>query len=275
VIHSSSVTGFSERETSHRRSAVGHVPGRTDFHGVPRFRVVPRDWQGRIAGCRHARARLGARSVTQSCTAARRCDRNCSTCSTSTARGRGPSSAWPAVLSRWQPSGSGSVGAIAFSRDQRIMVSATGGPPWEATSTLWEHHRPGPAVAAVGVRGREPRRDLAGRRHRGHQRGRRPGPGGPVERDPPAAPGPAGGAVRRLVRRAVGPGVLPRWPHPGRRLHQRAGPVGCGRPGSSALSDLTTIFRNVSDAQPVLAPGGRIVADGSLTGGEVHLWTLP
>ena len=45
--------------------------------------------------------------------------------------------------------------------------------------------------------------------------------------------------------------------------------------GSGALSDLTTIFRNVSDAQPVLAPGGRLVADGSLIGGEVHLWTLP
>src|SRR5690349_24186580 len=40
--------------------------------------------------------------------------------------------------SRWEPSGSDSVGAIAFSRDQRIMVSATGGPPWEATSTLWD-----------------------------------------------------------------------------------------------------------------------------------------
>jgi WD40 repeat protein len=45
--------------------------------------------------------------------------------------------------------------------------------------------------------------------------------------------------------------------------------------GSGALSDLTTIFRNVSDAQPILAPGDRIVADGSLIGGEVHLWTLP
>jgi hypothetical protein len=45
--------------------------------------------------------------------------------------------------------------------------------------------------------------------------------------------------------------------------------------GSGGLSGLTTIFRDVSDAQPVLAPGGRIVADGSLTGGEVHLWTLP
>ena len=45
--------------------------------------------------------------------------------------------------------------------------------------------------------------------------------------------------------------------------------------GSGDLSDLTTIFRDVNDAQPILAPGGRIVADGSLTGGEVHLWTLP
>ena len=40
--------------------------------------------------------------------------------------------------SRWEPSSSDSVGAIAFSRDQRIMVSATSGPPWEATSTLWD-----------------------------------------------------------------------------------------------------------------------------------------
>ena len=40
--------------------------------------------------------------------------------------------------SRWQPSSSDSVAAIAFSRDQRIVVSATGGPPWEATSTLWD-----------------------------------------------------------------------------------------------------------------------------------------
>ena len=45
--------------------------------------------------------------------------------------------------------------------------------------------------------------------------------------------------------------------------------------GSGALSDLTTIFRDVNNAQPALAPGARIVADGSLTGGEVHLWTLP
>ena len=44
---------------------------------------------------------------------------------------------------------------------------------------------------------------------------------------------------------------------------------------SGALSDLTTIFRNVSDFQPTLAPGDRIVADGSELGGKVHLWTLP
>jgi WD40 repeat protein len=44
---------------------------------------------------------------------------------------------------------------------------------------------------------------------------------------------------------------------------------------SGALSDLTTIYRNVSDSQPTLAPGDRIVADGSELGGKVHLWTLP
>jgi hypothetical protein len=44
---------------------------------------------------------------------------------------------------------------------------------------------------------------------------------------------------------------------------------------SGALSDLTTIFRDVSDAQPTLTAGGRIVADGSAVGGDVRLWTLP
>lgn len=44
---------------------------------------------------------------------------------------------------------------------------------------------------------------------------------------------------------------------------------------SGALSDLTTIFRNVSDSQPTLAPGNSVVADGSETGGKVHLWVLP
>jgi hypothetical protein len=44
---------------------------------------------------------------------------------------------------------------------------------------------------------------------------------------------------------------------------------------SGALSDLTTIFRDVSDTQPTLAPGGRIVADGSPAGGQVRLCALP
>lgn len=45
--------------------------------------------------------------------------------------------------------------------------------------------------------------------------------------------------------------------------------------GSGALGGLSTIFRNVTDVQPTLAPGGRIVADGSPVGGQVHLWALP
>jgi hypothetical protein len=44
---------------------------------------------------------------------------------------------------------------------------------------------------------------------------------------------------------------------------------------TGALSDLTTIFRDVSDSQPTLAPGDRTVADGSELGGKVHLWTVP
>jgi len=44
---------------------------------------------------------------------------------------------------------------------------------------------------------------------------------------------------------------------------------------SGALDGLTTIFRDVSDVQPTLAPGDRIVASGSPTGGQVRLWALP
>jgi WD40 domain-containing protein len=44
---------------------------------------------------------------------------------------------------------------------------------------------------------------------------------------------------------------------------------------SGALGHLTTFFRDVSDVQPTLAPGDRIVADGSMLNGGVHLWTLP
>ena len=40
--------------------------------------------------------------------------------------------------SRWEPSSSDSVDAIALSRDQRILVSSAGLTPWEATSTLWD-----------------------------------------------------------------------------------------------------------------------------------------
>jgi hypothetical protein len=45
--------------------------------------------------------------------------------------------------------------------------------------------------------------------------------------------------------------------------------------GSGALSGLSAFFRNVSDVQPTLAPGDRIVAGGSMLGGGVHLWTMP
>ena len=40
--------------------------------------------------------------------------------------------------SRWEPSSSDSVDAIAFSRDQRILVSSAGPTPWAAASTLWD-----------------------------------------------------------------------------------------------------------------------------------------
>ena len=75
--------------------------------------------------------------------------------------------------SSWQPSGSDSVDAIAFSRDQRILVAPPAAP-------LGGHQHPvgprppGPAAAAIGVRGRGV--PLRSRRtaDRGHEPVRRP-----------------------------------------------------------------------------------------------------
>jgi WD40 repeat protein len=351
--------------------------------------------------------------------------------------------------SRWQPSGSDSVGAIAFSRDQRILVSATAGPPWEATSTLWDvtdQARPrrlsvfeggspatispdGATVAANAFGGRAEAAlwNVTRPRHparlavlsaglSGALWGEAFSPDGRIlaaastsrlvlwnVADParprllrslataplrPDNPGPVPFGVSQgdlvfspdgrmlasvsgsdqvtvwnvarparatriatlagprdyfaalafsprgnllagvtyhgsvLVFRVTGParvttrpGILDSARFPGGG-HAPASPCapGCGvaaayaagftpdghaltvvidRPeaypsaaardtvftwqvaGSGALGDLTTIFRDVSDAQPILTQGDRIVADGSLTGGEVHLWTLP
>ena len=354
--------------------------------------------------------------------------------------------------SRWQPSSSDSVGAIAFSRDQRILVSATSGPPWEATSTLWDvtdQARPrrlsvfeggspttispdGATVATGTFRGQPALWNVSRPRHparlavlsaglSGALWGEAFSPDGrilaaastsrlvlwnvadparprllrslaaaPLLSDNPgpvpfgvsqgdlvfspdgqtlasvsgrdqvtvwnvarparaariatlAGPGdyfaalafsPRGNLLAGvtyhgsvLVFRVTGPGRPARvTTRPGILASARfpgggdapASPCGAGpgcsvpaayaagftpdghaltvvvdRPemypstaardtvftwqvaGSGSLSDLTTIFRDVSDAQPILAPGDRIVADGSLTGGEVHLWTLP
>jgi WD40 repeat protein len=355
--------------------------------------------------------------------------------------------------SRWQPSGSDSVAAIAFSRDQRIVVSANAGPPWEATSTLWDvtdRARPrllsvfeGGSPAAISPDGATVAANAYGGRAQvalwNVTRPRHPArmavlsaglsgalwgeafsPDGrilaaastsrlvlwnvadparprllrslaaaPLPLDNPGPPVPFGvtqgdlvfspdgrmlasvsgrdqvtvwdvarparaariatlagprdyfaalafsprgnllagvtyhGSVLvfrmagpgRPARVSIRPGILASARFPGGGSTQ-AGPCGgdCGfaaayaagftpdghaltvvidRPeaypsaaardtvftwqvaGSGALSDLTAIFRDVSDAQPALAPGGRIVADGSLTDGQVHLWTLP
>ena len=293
--------------------------------------------------------------------------------------------------SRWQPSSSDSVAAIAFSRDQRILVSATGGPPWEATSTLWDRAdqaRPrrlsvfeggspatispdGATVATNAYDGQLALWNVTRPRHPARLARLTAGSGalwgqafspdgqilasvsgrdqvivwnlarpdratriatlsGPRDYFAALAFSPRGNLLAGvtyhgsvLVFRVAGPagpvlvttrpGLLAsaRFPGGGRTP---AIPCGCGadaayaaaftpdghaltvviaRPetspstaardtvftwqvtGPGALSDLTTIFRDVSDAQPILAARGRIVADGAATGGEVHLWTLP
>ena len=355
--------------------------------------------------------------------------------------------------SRWQPSSSDSVAAIAFSRDQRILVSATGGPPWEATSTLWDltgQARPrrlsvfeggspatispdGATVAANAFGGRAQAAlwNVTRPRHparlavlsgglSGALWGEAFSPDGrilatastsglvlwnvadparprllrrlaaaplPLDNTGPPVPfgvtqgdlvfspdgrmlasvsgrdqvtvwdvarparaarlatlagprdyfaaltfSPGGNLLAgvtyhgsvlvfrvagpgRPARVSIRPGLLASARFPGGGSTQ-AGPCGgdCSfaaayaagftpdghaltvvidRPeawpstaardtvftwqvaGSGALSGLTTIFRDVNDAQPTLAPGGRIVADGSLTDGQVRLWTLP
>ena len=354
--------------------------------------------------------------------------------------------------SRWEPSSSGSVGAIAFSRDQRIMVSATGGPPWEATSTLWDltgQARPrrlsvfeGGSPATISPDGATVAANAGGGRAQaalwnvtrpqhparlavlsaglsGALWGEAFSPDGRIlavastsglvlwdvadparprllrslAADPLVSdnPGPVPFGVGqgdlvfspdgRMLASVSGSGQVTLWdvarPARATRIATLAGPrdyfaalafsprgnllagvtyhgsvlvfrvAGPGRParvttrpgilasarfpgggstqagpcggdcddpaayaagftpdgraltvvvdrpeawpstaardtvftwqvtGSGDLSDLTTMFRDVNDAQPVLAPGGRILADGSLTGGEVHLWTLP
>jgi len=44
---------------------------------------------------------------------------------------------------------------------------------------------------------------------------------------------------------------------------------------SGAVGGLTIVSRNGEDSQPILAPDGRTVADGSPTSNAVCLWTPP
>ncbi len=354
--------------------------------------------------------------------------------------------------SRWEPSHSGSVGAIAFSHDQRLLVSATSGPPWEATSTLWDLTdqarprrlsefqggspttiSPDGATVATNAGGGHAAVSLWNVTRPGHPTRLAVLPAGlpgalwgdafspdgrilaaaftsglvlwnvadparpqllrrlaaaPIPQDNPApvpfgigqgdlvfspdghilasvsgrdqvtvwdvarpahaapiatlaGPGdyfaalafsPRGNLLAgvtyhgsvlvfrlagpgRPARVSIRPGLLPSAGFPGGSSAQ-TGPCGgdCGfaaayamaftpdgraltvvidrseawpspaardtvftwqAAGSGALSDLTTSFRDVNDAQPALAPGARIVADGSLTDDQVQLWTLP
>ena len=185
--------------------------------------------------------------------------------------------------SRWQPSSSDSVAAIAFSRDQRILVSATGGPPWEATSTLWDvTDQARPRRLSVFEGGS--RYDLAGRRYRGHEHVRRPGGGSPVERDPPAAPGPAGCAVRRLSGALWGEAfspdgrILAAASTTGLVLWNVADPARPRLLRSLAAAPLLSenpgpVPFGVSQGDLVFSPDGQILA--SVSGGDqVTLWNV-
>src|SRR5437764_11952991 len=96
----------------------------------------------------------------------------------------------------------------------------------------------------------------------------------PASAPPPHEPAMKPSLADRLSRAVVGC-YPPRWKqrYAAELLdvldQHRAGPrTVLSLAGSGYLSDHTTIFRNVSDAQPALAPGARTVADGPAAGGE-------
>ena len=194
-------------------------------------------------------------------------------------------------------------GDLVFSADGRILASVSG----RDQVTVWDVTRPARATRIATLAGPRdyfaalafsPRGNLlAGVTYHGSVLVYRvAGPGRParvsmrpgvlaIARFPgggSAQAGPCGGDCSFAAAYAVGftpdghalTVVIDRpeaWPSPAARDTVFTWQVA----GSGALSDLTTIFRDVNDAQPTLAPGDRIVADGSLTDGQVHLWTLP
>ena len=193
-------------------------------------------------------------------------------------------------------------GDLVFSPDGRILASASG----TDQITLWNVTRPARATRIATLRGPSdyftalafsPQANLlAGVTFHGSVLVfRLAGPGHPVRVTTrptswPAPGSPAEGAARptRAIPAAQPPPTQSASPPDGHALtvvidRSEAFPSTTDRDtvftwqvaSSGALSDLTTIFRNVSDSQPTLAPGDRIVADGSELGGKVHLWTLP
>ena len=196
-----------------------------------------------------------------------------------------------------------SQGDLAFSPDGRILASVSG----SDQVTLWNVARPDRAVRIATLAGPRdyfaalafsPRGNLlAGVTYHGSLLVFRvAGPGRPVRvamrrgilasaRFPgggSAQAGPCGGECSFAAAYAMGftadgqtlTVVIDRpeaWPSLAARDTVFAWQV----TGSGDLTDHTTIFRDVNDAQPTLAPGARIVVDGSVTGGGVRLWALP
>ena len=193
-------------------------------------------------------------------------------------------------------------GDLVFSPDGRILASASGTDqitlwnvihPARATRIATLHGRPGDYFTALAF---SPRANLlAGVTFHGNLLVYRlAGPGHPVRvtslpllgsaRFPSGAAGPVDPCNPGCATAAYAIGFTP----DGQALtvvidRSEAYPSTTDRDtvftwqaaSSGALSDLTTIFRNVSDSQPTLAPGDRTVADGSELGGQVHLWILP
>jgi WD40 repeat protein len=148
--------------------------------------------------------------------------------------------------------------ALAFAPHGNLLAGVT----YHGTVAVFRLARPGRPVRVSTRRGSLDR----ARFHDGAGGPGRPcGPGCTLNAAYALAFAPGGHALTVVIDRPEP------WPSPADRDTIFTWPVA----GSGALGDVSTTFRNVNDAQPTLAPGGRLVADGAIAGGRVRLWTLP
>jgi WD40 repeat protein len=209
---------------------------------------------------------------------------------------------------RWQLSGAGGVGGVAFGPGRQLLVSAVGGAGQDSMDTVWDVADPARPRQLSAFQGGEPTALLPD----SHIVATVSFDGQPVLwnlADP--------GRPTRIAVMSAG-GTAPLWGEafsPDGQILAVAytdriflwDVASAARPGllgtlaaqegnvtasaftiatrdtvftwnvtsSGTISGLTIVTRDVNDSQPTLAPDGRTVADGSPTSNAVYLWTPP